>query len=193
MMGGIMDVTQPTLYLARHATPDWSRTDLPYHIPPGPPLVPQGEDEAAQLGRYLRQAGVVRAFASPLERAHRTAVIAAGVAEVPVHVDNSLAEWRPDEKVEHIRARFWPTWERMIALSLQSGPLALVTHGGPIGFFLDELGLPKDTLAYFKRIFDRNNAVPPGGVWKFSRPASGEPWDMMLAFVPEVYRKKLVV
>ncbi|MGQ0601658.1 MAG: phosphoglycerate mutase family protein [Anaerolineales bacterium] len=188
-----MDLTQPTLYLARHATPDWTRTDLSYHIPPGPPLVPQGEDEAAQLGRFFRTAGLARIWASPLERAHRTAAIAAGVAEVTVQVDEALAEWRPEEKAEHIRARFWPAWERAIALSLQVGPIALVTHGGPIGFFLDELGLPKDTLAYFKRTFDRNNPAPPGGAWKLTRPASGEPWDLVLAFVPEVYRKKLVV
>ena len=188
-----MDLTQPLLYLTRHATPDWSRTDIPYHLPPGPPLVPQGEDEAAQLGRFWRETGVARVFASPLERARRTAEIAAGVAEIPVQIEEAIAEWRPEEKVEDIRARFWPVWERMIALSLQVGPIALVTHGGPIGFFLDELGLPKDTLAYFKRTFDRNNPVPPGGVWKFSRPASGEPWDIVLAFVPEVYRKKLVV
>jgi probable phosphoglycerate mutase len=185
--------TVPTLYLVRHATPDWSRTDLVYHLPPGPPLVAQGEAEAAELGRFMREASVVRVFASPLERARRTAEIAAAVAEVPVQVDDALAEWRPEERTEHIRTRFWPAWERVIALSVQAGPVALVTHGGPIGFFLDELGLPKDTLAYFKRTFDRNNPAPPGGVWKATRPASGEPWDVSLAFVPEAYRKKLVV
>lgn len=182
----------PTLYLARHATPDWSRTDLPYHIPPGPPLVPQGEAEAAELGRFFREASVKRLFSSPLERAKRTAEIAASVADLTVQVDEALAEWRPEEKAEHIRTRFWPVWERAGALSLQVGPVAFVTHGGPIGFFLDELGLPKDTLAYYKRTFDRNNPISPAGVWKFTRPASGEPWDLSLAFVPEGHRKKLV-
>lgn len=188
-----LTLTTPTLYLARHATPDWSRTDLPYHLPPGPPLVPQGEDEAAELGRFLRAAGVTRLYASPLERARRTAEIAASVAELPFQVEAAIAEWRPEEKTEHIRVRFWPVWERVIAQSLQSGPIALVTHGGPIGFFLDELGLPKDTLAYYKRTFDRNNPAPPAGVWKAARPASGEPWDVSLAFVPDAYRKKLIV
>jgi drug/metabolite transporter (DMT)-like permease len=28
----------PLIYLIRHATPDWSRTDIPYFTPPGPPL-----------------------------------------------------------------------------------------------------------------------------------------------------------
>lgn len=188
-----MTVTTPTLYLARHATPDWSRTDLPYHVPPGPPLVPQGEAEAAEMGRFLREAGVVRLLASPLERARHTAEIAAGVAERPFVVEAALAEWQPTEKPEDIRARFWPVREQTVAHSLQAGPLAWVTHGGPIGFFLDELGLPKDTLAYYKRTFDRSNPVPPGGVWKLTRPASGEPWDVSLAFVPEAYRRKLMV
>lgn len=186
-------LTTPLIYLARHATPDWSRTDLAYHIPPGPPLVPQGEAEAAELGRFLRAAGVTRLLASPLERARRTAEIAAAVAEVPVQVDEALAEWRPDEQAEHIRARFWPAWERVVAQSLPAGPIAWVTHGGPIGFFLEALGLPKDTLAYYRRLFDRNNPVPPAGVWKANRPASGEPWDVSLAFVPEAYRRRLVV
>jgi len=188
-----MELMTPTIFLARHATPDWSRTDLPYHLPPGPPLVPQGEAEAAQLGRFLREAGVARLFASPLERARRTAEIAASVAELPLQVDEALAEWRPEEKVEDIRERFWPAWERLIALSLRAGPVAVVTHGGPIGFLLDELGLPKDTLAHFKRTFDRQNPICPAGVWKATRPAYGEPWDLHLAFAPDAYRKKLVI
>ena len=56
------------LYLARHATPDWNMRDIRYDIPPGPPLVPQGEAEAAQLGEFLRQAGVVQIYVSPLVR-----------------------------------------------------------------------------------------------------------------------------
>ena len=68
-----LTLTTPIIYLARHATPDWSRTDLPYHLLPGPPLVPQGEAEAAELGRFLREAGVSRLYTSPLERARRTA------------------------------------------------------------------------------------------------------------------------
>ncbi|MBP7691598.1 MAG: histidine phosphatase family protein [Anaerolineales bacterium] len=188
-----LTLTTPIIYLARHATPDWSRTDLPYHLLPGPPLVPQGEAEAAELGRFLREAGVSRLYTSPLERARRTAEIAAAVAERPVQVEAALAEWRPEENADHIRARFWPVWEQVLAQSLPAGPIMLVTHGGPIGFFLAALGLPRDTLAYYKRTFDRTNPVPPAGVWKAARPAAGEPWDLSLAFVPAAYRHKLVV
>jgi probable phosphoglycerate mutase len=188
-----MNSITPILYLIRHATPDWSRTDLPYHIPPGPPLIPQGEEEAAHVGRFLRSVGVRHLYASPLERAWRTAQIAASVVEAPFQREPALTEWGPSDNAVSVRDRLWPFWENVCAQSLRAGPLALVTHGGPIAVMLDELGLPKDTMAYYKRVFDRNNPVPPAGVWKATRPASGEPWDLSLAFVPEAYRKRLVV
>jgi broad specificity phosphatase PhoE len=188
----MLNVPTPMIYLARHATPDWSRTDIPYHIPPGPPLTPLGEQEAAQLGCFLRDANVARVFASPLDRAWRTAEIASAVAEIPWQRDDLLTEWRPDDKPETVRARLWPAWEQALALSLQAGPIMFVSHGGPIALLLDELGLPKDLMAQYKRLFDRNNPLPPAGVWKATRPAAGEPWDLSLAFVPDAYRKKLM-
>ena len=39
----------PTVYLVRHATPDWSLKDIPYHLPPGPPLTSVGDKEAAEF------------------------------------------------------------------------------------------------------------------------------------------------
>jgi broad specificity phosphatase PhoE len=188
----LMQAAAPVVYLVRHATPDWSRTDIPYHIPPGPPLVPQGEAEAGQAGRFLREAGVKRLYASPLERTLRTAEIVAAIAETPFLREEALTEWGPGDNAATVRQRLWPFWESVHAQSLHLGPLALVTHGGPIGLLLDELGVPKDTLAYYKRVFDRSNPVPPAGIWKATRPASGEPWDVSLAFVPEAYRKRLV-
>jgi broad specificity phosphatase PhoE len=176
----------PTVYLVRHATPDWSRTDLPYAVPPGPPLTAQGVDEAMQLGYFLREAGVAHILASPFERAAHTARIAAGVvAGAPVEPQPGLAELQPGEDAASIRARVWPVWENAHALSAQSGPVALITHGGPIGLLLAELGLAKNVLEQHKRRFDRNNPVPPAGVWKAAHPAPQAAWDLELAFVPE--------
>ena len=175
----------PTVYLIRHATPDWNRTDLPYAVMPGPPLTPQGVDEAMQLGYFLREGGVARILTSPFERAVHTARIAAGVAGVNVEQEAGLTEWRPDEKVDAIRARCWPVWEKAIALSLQIGPVALITHGGPISFLLEQLGLAKEILEQHKRRFDRNNPLPPAGVWKATLPAPDAAWDLQLAFLPE--------
>ena len=72
----------PTIYLIRHATPDWSRTDLVYHLPPGPPLTAQGEAEAAKLGDFLRDMDVRHIFTSPLVRCLRTAEIAGAAVDV---------------------------------------------------------------------------------------------------------------
>lgn len=183
----------PVVYLVRHATPDWSRVDLPYHLPPGPPLVPQGEEEAVEVGRYLRQVGVQFLWYSPLERTRRTAEIAATVTEAVARQEDGLREWQPGETTHSLRTRFDPVWERAIALSFTSGPVALVTHGGPIAYMLDRLELPGDILTHYKRLFDRGNPVPPAGVWKTSRPAADGLWDVSLAFVPEAYRRRLMV
>src|SRR5258707_2722188 len=100
----------PTIYLIRHATPDWSRTDLVYHLPPGPPLAARGEAEAAKLGDFLRDMAVGHIFPSPLARCLRTAEIAAAPAGLTPQEDTRLAEWRPDEKAPDVRARLWPAW-----------------------------------------------------------------------------------
>jgi len=181
----------PTVYLIRHATPDWSRTDLVYHLPPGPPLTPQGEGEARELGQFLWEAGVATIYASPLERAYRTAEIAVSVgqaAQVPVTISPSIAEGRPEEKAEDVRARLWPTWEHAAALSAQTGPVALVTHGGPIAVLLKELGLPEKEIDQYKRQFDRNNPLPPAGVWRATRLPGSPAWSLSLSFVPERHK-----
>lgn len=183
----------PVVYLVRHATPDWSRVDLPYHLPPGPSLVPLGEAEAAEVGRYLRQVGVQFIWYSPLERTRHTAEIAATITEAIAHREDGLRELQPGETVEAVRSRFEPVWDRAVALSTTSGPVALVTHGGPIAFMLDKLQLPGDIISHYKRLFDRGNPVPPGGVWKAARPAADGLWDVSLAFVPDAYRGKLMV
>ena len=74
--------------LARHATPDWNRRDIPYDIPPGPELTPAGEREALALGEFLRAQGATRVYHSPLERTLRTASLAASVCGA----DTQIAE-----------------------------------------------------------------------------------------------------
>ncbi|MBM2849879.1 MAG: putative phosphoglycerate mutase [Anaerolineales bacterium] len=152
---------------------------------PGPPLTPQGVDEAMQLGYFLRQEGVRQLLTSPFERAAHTARIAAGIVGAPVEQEEGLTEWRPGEEVASIRARVWPAWEQACALSQQAGPVALITHGGPISVLLEGLGLAKEILEQHKRRFDRNNPLPPAGVWKATLPAPDAAWDLHLAFVPE--------
>jgi broad specificity phosphatase PhoE len=175
----------PTLYLVRHATPDWSRTDIPYHIPPGPPLTEKGEREAELLGDFLRDMGACQMLHSPLERCARTAQIAGAAAGVPVRLEERLAEILPEEKAPDILARVWPVWVQAGQTCFEAGPVVLVTHGGPIGILLAELGLAPKQLAHYQARFDRRNPVPPAGAWRAIRPTPDGPWSLDLAFTPE--------
>ena len=181
------------IFLVRHATPDWSRIDLSYHLPPGPPLTPQGEREATALAEYLRSVGVRQLYTSPLERCLRTAQIVAEALGVPALQEAGLREWVPGESETEVRARFRPVWERAGGGETnghQPEPAALITHGGPIALLLADLGMDANTLAHYRRTFDRNNPLPPAGVWRVARPAPGAPWQLTLAYLPEAYRKK---
>jgi broad specificity phosphatase PhoE len=180
----------PSLYLVRHATPDWSRTDIPYHLPPGPPLTAQGEREAAQLGEFLRDMGVKHFLHSPLERCARTAALAAEVAGASLELDLRLAEILPEEKPADVLARLWPAWVQASQVTLRDGqPLALITHGGPVSLLLTELGLTPKDLTHYQNKFDRRNPLPPAGAWRVLRPTSDGPWALDLAFTPQADQK----
>jgi probable phosphoglycerate mutase len=76
------------LLLVRHGQTEWSRT----HRHTGRtdvPLTEVGERQASSLRPALARRAVVAAFASPLQRAQRTAVLAFG----PADTDDDLVEW----------------------------------------------------------------------------------------------------
>ena len=175
-------MADPVIYLARHATPDWTRTDIPYHTPPGPPLTEQGRAEAQALGAYLAREGVRRIYASPLERAQHTAELAGAVMGAPVEIVWDIREWELQEAEEAVGQRMWTFWQRVVAESRQEGPIALVSHGGPIRILLERLGVEPERLASYRTRFDGNNPLPPAGVWKASR--QGQGWSARLDFVP---------
>jgi probable phosphoglycerate mutase len=175
------------LYLIRHATPDWNRTDIRYDIPPGPPLVAQGEAEAKQLGEFLKTTGITHLYASPLERASRTAQIAAEALGLEVETMLGIAEWERGESESSVLARCRTCLDTALDESLTRGPLALVSHGGPIRLLLADLGLDHDEMAYYRRTFDRENPVPPAGVWRIERLADGRMAKSELVFTPQPY------
>jgi broad specificity phosphatase PhoE len=176
------------VYLIRHATPDWSRTDLRYDIPPGPPLTAQGEAEAAKLALFLVEAGVRKLYASPLERTQRTAAIAAEAGQLPVVTAEAIAEWRRGESEGEVLARLLPFWQAVCEESLDVGPLALVTHGGPVRLMLQHLQLEGAAIDFYRKQFDRDNPVPPAGAWRVTRELPDAPWALELAFTPQPYR-----
>jgi broad specificity phosphatase PhoE len=178
------------VYLVRHATPDWTRTDIPYHLPPGPPLTSQGIDEAGLLRSYLRRVGVRLLAASPLERCLHTAHTVADARQnghyesaIPLETWPALTELQPGEDTASMRGRFWPAFQTAWALSETLGSLALVTHGGPVTFLLEEMGAdPVRLMREFK--FDHRNPAPPAGAWRITRPDPGGLWHMALVFIP---------
>jgi probable phosphoglycerate mutase len=98
----------PTVYLARHGETEWSpigkhtgRTDIP--------LTAKGEADARKIGTRLAGTAFAHVFASPLQRARRTAEIAGFTAAI----EPDLMEWDYGEydglKTAEIRARR-PDW-----------------------------------------------------------------------------------
>jgi broad specificity phosphatase PhoE len=73
------------VYLIRHADVENPNRVLYGHLP-GFPLSPRGREQAAGLGRRLRDRGIRRIFHSPLGRAEETARIAAAQLEGAVEL-----------------------------------------------------------------------------------------------------------
>lgn len=174
----------PVIFLARHGTPDWNMTSIRYDIPPGPPLVAQGEAEAARLGDFLAAQGVRKVYASPLLRALRTAEIAAAVAGLSVEVVEAAAEYRRDENDEAVFTRFNPFFLRAWGEAASGGPIAIVSHGGPVRVMLERLGGLPDALWHYRRQFDHQNPLPPAGAWRVSNNGAPGAWQLDMQFAP---------
>ena len=176
------------IFLVRHASPDWNRPDLPYFIPPGPPLSPQGLAEADALAGFLQTSGVQRLLTSPLERCLHTAQIVSAATGAPWEVVDGLREWQPHENKEIVLARALPVVEQAwqgVQSNGAGGAVALFSHGGPILALLSALGIDDPTLETL-RIYDHRNPLPPAGVWQISPGDPGEYTgrDLRLVFVP---------
>lgn len=175
----------PIVYLARHGTPNWNMPGVRYDIPPGPPLVEQGEAEAARLGEFLASQGVRKVYASPLVRALRTAEIAAGVAGLPVEIVDTVAEYRREENDEAVFTRFNPFFLRAWGEAATHGPIAIVSHGGPVRVMLERLGILPDCIWHYRRQFDHQNPLPPAGAWSITTGREPGAWQMELQFTPQ--------
>jgi broad specificity phosphatase PhoE len=173
----------PNIFLVRHATPDWSRADLLYYQPPGPPLTPQGLSEAQALAAYLQHAGVNAIYSSPLERCLKTAVILSQTTGSPIEVLDDLKENQPGEVPEAVKARMCNAFQSACEAVNENGTAVLVSHGGPIGALLLALGMPRNTLDAH-RIYDHRNPLPPTGVWQASRSSAEQSWTFQLVYQP---------
>ena len=175
-----------TIFLIRHATPNWDRKDIPYDIVPGPELAPKGEAEAQALAEFMKQAGLGKLYHSPFERAARTAQIIAKVNGIPCIEDHRLAEWRSvDEPETSVRERTISIFRQTEEESAKLGPIGLVSHGGPVALLLLELGFPPHELAPYRKMFDTTNPLPPAGAWKIEKLRTEAAWKFQLVFTPK--------
>ena len=172
------------IYLARHATPDPSREDLKYDVMPGPALTEQGEAEALLMGEFLRAEKIEKIYASPFGRTQQTARLAAGVIGIPVVTQPELSEWRHDETEQDVHARLDVWFEHICQQSALFGPVCLVSHGGPLGVMLANLGMPRAVVKSYCLKFGGKQAAPHAGIWRATRSAPGVCWQLELVFVP---------
>lgn len=160
------------VFLARHATPNLNRKDIPYHLVPGPELTELGLQQAGELGAFLASQKVKHFLASPLERTWRTATIASQACQASLEMNPDLAEHRLDETVENVKGRSMRAFQAAAKLSAQDGPVAIVTHGSPVLALLTMLGLSQDAIKRFKA-YDSGNIIPMAGAWRVERSEGG--------------------
>lgn len=176
---------KPCLYFIRHASPDWGRTDIPYLIPPGPPLSPKGEKEAEALATFLKAQGVVKLYHSPFERTARTAKIASSINQIPCIEEVGLSEWHAADEAENlVGKRMLSVLSQIERESMLIGPIGLVSHGGPVAVLLRELGMDMEELASYKKQFDHSNPLPPAGAWEAEWNREKRSWNLNLKFIP---------
>jgi len=173
------------IFLARHASPDWELKTIPYDIPPGPPLSPKGEKEAEALAEFLKVQAISKVYYSPFERSAKTAQIIATRNQIPAVEEKRLAEWREvDEKGESVKIRMLAVFNEIAAKSGNNGSIALVSHGGPITFLLQTLGIEETALAVYRKRFDTTNPLPPASAWSAEWNIDTKTWSLQLAFIP---------
>jgi broad specificity phosphatase PhoE len=172
------------IYLARHATPDLSREYLEYDVMPGPALTEQGEAEALLMGEFLRSEKIKKIYASPFKRTQQTARLVAGVIRVPVVTQPELSEWRHDETEQDVHAHLDVWFEHICRESALSGPVCLVSHGGPLGVMLTNLGMPRAVVKSYCLKFGGKQAAPHAGIWQAARSAPAVCWQLDLVFMP---------
>jgi broad specificity phosphatase PhoE len=176
------------IFLIRHATPDWNRKDISYDIFPGPPLTPKGEKEAEALAAFLKSEGVRKLYHSSFARAAKTAQIISAINRIPCVEESRLAEWHMQQETEiQVRRRVKAIFDESLAEATGMGSIGLVSHGGPIGALLMELGVDPNELAAYRTRFDTTNPLPPAAAWEVERKdGKTSSWNFRLKFIPSL-------
>ncbi len=171
-----------TLYLTRHATPDRTRSEVAYHILPGPTLAESGQQQARELGAFFHAAGIVYILSSPFERARQTAALAGEICGASLEFTSDLGERQPIESEILLVQRMQRAFTAAAQVSAQLGPVVVLSHGAPVLSLLRSIGLA-NRLIERCRIYDNRNLIPMAGAWLVER-LDGEPLRMRPAFAP---------
>ncbi len=174
------------IYLARHADPDRSSRNIPYHTHPGPDLTELGLQQSQRLGAFFDQMGVKHILASPLNRAWQTAQIAAHTTGASVEMNLDLAEWRLDEVEKGVTERMARAFTAACVLASLRGPVAMISHGAPILSLVKHLGLEPAEIDRM-RIYDSRNLIPVAGAFEIKRSS------IQLVYVPQEMAKRVAL
>lgn len=84
-----------------------------------PELAAEGHQQAEHLARYLADESIHAIYASPLQRAHQTAIPLARTHGLDIITEDGVAEYDRDSSeyvpVEELKARNDPRWQAMLA------------------------------------------------------------------------------
>ena len=167
------------IFLVRHGAAQRD-SGIAYHEPPGPPLTPQGVDEACQAAAFLAGKGLEHLFVSPFVRTSQTADQLAAHLMVPRTVTPLIEENRRDEPMEALRLRVRDFLSTLPLLPLRR--VGLVTHGMPMRALLLELSQGQVDFSGYGD--EWGNPAPTGGIWRalYTHPT----WQIEFLFRPQL-------
>lgn len=168
------------IYLVRHAAPERNST-LRYDVVPGPPLAPEGHDQARRTAQFLADKGIARLYHSPLVRTLQTAAAIADQIGKPSQESEAIREWERGTPAQDVRQRMAEFWETHIANGEET--VALISHGGPIEELLRHL--TNDSLELSGQRYFGGATTPLGGVWQIER--NNHDWNISFVFNPGDY------
>lgn len=166
------------IYILRHAAPDRG-SNVPYNIPPGPPLTAVGRKEAFQAGMFLRDRLIDAVYVSPFMRTRQTALIVSEHMTAPFAYVESIKEGAPGESHRDIRTRVRSLIDEVAQRDI--GRVMFVTHGCCVLATLQET--TNDTIDLSAHKYDYGNHSPTAGIWHGVRQASGL-YEWELVFTP---------
>jgi broad specificity phosphatase PhoE len=164
------------IYLVRHAAPNRA-LNIPYHLPPGPPLTDQGHVEAQQAADWLVGRGIEHCYSSPFARTTATVEPIVERLGCDVTFSDVLREAVPGETMDTMRQRIAGL---LSELDTRHRCVGLVSHGACIRALLLETTNGQIDLA--RHVYDYGNPAPTAGIWHGVRTEAGWRWE--LAFRP---------